>query len=132
MSDEKTIYVDSPAMFRNHPVGFVLLVVLSCVVIGIPCLLAWYIRAKSTELTVTDRRTRLHRGWLSRSITEVWHRDVRNVQLTQSLFQRIFDTGRIGISSAAQSGIEIDVAGLRNPDKVKSIIDTYRIQAAAA
>jgi uncharacterized membrane protein YdbT with pleckstrin-like domain len=74
----------------------------------------------------------LHRGWLSRSITEVWHRDVRNVQLTQSLFQRIFDTGRIGISSAAQSGIEIDVAGLRNPDKIKSIIDKYRIQAAAA
>ncbi len=132
MSDEKTIYLDSPAMFRNHPLGFVLMVLLSCVVVGIPFLLAWYIRARSTELTVTDRRTRLHRGWLSRSITEVWHRDVRNVQLTQTFFQRIFSTGRIGISSAAQSSIEIDVAGLRDPDKIKSIIDQHRMQATAA
>ena len=132
MSDEKTILVDSPAMFRNHPIGFVLLCLLSCVVIGIPFLLAWYLRAKSTELTVTNRRTRLHRGWLSRSITEVWHRDVRNVQLTQSLFQRIFDTGRLGISSSAQSSIEIDVGGMRNPDKIKAIIDDHRIQATAA
>ena len=132
MSDEKTIYVDSPAMFRNHPLGFVLMILLSCVVVGIPFLLAWYIRARSTELTVTDRRTRLHRGWLGRSITEVWHRDVRNVQLTQTFFQRIFSTGRIGISSAAQSSIEIDVAGLRDPDKIKSIIDEYRMQATAA
>lgn len=129
MSDEKTIFVGSPSMFRNHPLGFVLAALACCVVVGIPILLVWYIRCRSTELTVTDRRTKLHRGWLSRSITEVWHRDVRNVQLSQTLFQRIFDTGRIGISSAAQSSIEIDVAGLRGPDDIKKLIDRYRLES---
>ncbi|MGB7347741.1 MAG: PH domain-containing protein [Pirellulaceae bacterium] len=123
---EKTVYVASPSMFRNQPFAFVLTCLLCCVGVGIPIMLVWWIRSKSTELTVTDKRTRLHRGWLSRSITEVWHRDVRNVQLHQSFFQRIFDTGRIGVSSAGQDGIEIDVSGLRNPDQIKGIIDEHR------
>jgi hypothetical protein len=41
----------------------------------------------------------------------------------------MFDTGRIGISSAAQSGVEIDVSGMRGPDKIKDIIDGYRAKA---
>ena len=127
--DEETIFVDSPSMFRNNPIGFAVTLLLCLVGVGIPILLVWYIRCRSTELTITNLRTRLHRGWLSRSITEVWHRDVRNVQLDQTFFQRMFDTGRIGISSAAQSGIEIDVSGLQGPDKIKSIIDRYRAQA---
>lgn len=113
-------------MFRNHPLGFVVSVILCPVVIGIVIFVIWYLRARSTELTVTNLRTRLHEGWLSRSITEVWHRDIRNVQLTQTVAQRIFGTGRIGISSSGQSGIEIDVSGLRDPDQIKALIDKYR------
>lgn len=124
--NEETLYVASPSMFRNHPLGFVVSVILCPVVIGIVIFVIWYLRARSTELTVTNLRTRLHEGWLSRSITEVWHRDIRNVQLTQTVAQRIFGTGRIGISSSGQSGIEIDVSGLRDPDQIKALIDKYR------
>lgn len=124
--NEETLYVASPSMFRNHPLGFVISVILCPVVIGIVIFVIWYLRARSTELTVTNLRTRLHEGWLSRSITEVWHRDIRNVQLTQTVAQRIFGTGRIGISSSGQSGIEIDVSGLRDPDQIKALIDKYR------
>lgn len=124
--NEETLYVASPSMFRNHPLGFVVSVILCPVVIGIVIFVIWYLRARSTELTVTNMRTRLHEGWLSRSITEVWHRDIRNVQLTQTVAQRIFGTGRIGISSSGQSGIEIDVSGLRDPDQIKALIDKYR------
>lgn len=125
-TDEQVLYVDSPSMFRNRPVVFAL-VSLACLVgLGLPVLAIWYLRCRSTELTVTNRRLKLHRGWISRSITEVWHRDVRNVQIEQSLFQRIFNTGRLGISSAAQSGIEIDVSGLKDPMKIKQLIDHHR------
>lgn len=131
MSDEKTVFVGSPSMFRNNPIGFVATVLLCFVIVGIPIMLIWYIRCRSTELTITDRRTKLHRGWLSRSITEVWHRDVRNVQLSQTLFQRILDTGRLGISSAAQSTIEIDVSGLSGPYNIKKMIDKFRMETSA-
>ena len=126
---EKTVYVASPSMFRNNPIGFVITILLCAVGVGFIILLIWWLKCKSTELTVTDKRTRLHRGWFSRSITEVWHRDVRNVQLHQSFTQRLFNTGRIGVSSAAQGGIEIDVTGLRDPDEIKEVIDRYRAAA---
>jgi hypothetical protein len=64
--------------------------------------------------------------------TEVWHRDIRNVQLTQTFFQRILSTGRIGIGSSASSGMEIDVAGLRDPDEIKTLIDRHRAKADKA
>jgi uncharacterized membrane protein YdbT with pleckstrin-like domain len=66
---------------------------------------------------------------LSKSVTEVWHQDIRNVQLNQSFFQRIFDVGSIGISSAGQSGLEISVTGMPNPDQVKALIDGHRRRA---
>lgn len=116
-------------MFRNHPIGFTLSILLSPVGVGLVILGVWYLRARSTELTVTNLRTRLHQGWFSRSITEVWHRDIRNVQLSQTFAQRILGTGRIGISSSGQAGIEIDVSGLRDPDEIKKLIDKYRAAA---
>ena len=131
LNQEKTLYSDSPSMFRNRPIAFGIVVLLSIVGVGLPILLVWWLRCRSTELTITEKRTKLHRGWLSRSISEVWHRDVRNVQLDQSLFQRLMGTGRIGVSSAAQAGIEIDVSGLKDPLKIKQLIDKYRSSTAA-
>jgi len=132
MSSETCLLVASPSMFRNRPFSFVLVCLLSLVGIGIPILVIWFFRCRSTELTVTDLRTRLHRGWLSRSITEVWHRDVRNVQIEQTFFQRVLGVGSIGVSSAAQSSIEIEVSGMRNVDKIKGIIDKNRISSRRA
>ena len=129
MPEEETVYVNSPSMFRNHPIGFIVSLLLSAVGIGLIILLIWFLRCRSTELTITNLRTRLHKGWFSRSITEVWHRDVRNVQLYQTFFQRMLNTGRVGISSAAQSGIEIDARGMSNPDQIKELIDGYRAAA---
>jgi len=132
MSSETCLLVASPSMFRNRPFRFILVCALSLVGIGIPFLVIWFFRCRSTELTVTDLRTRLHRGWLSRSITEVWHRDVRNVQIEQTFFQRILGVGSIGVSSAAQSSIEIEVSGMRNVDQIKGIIDKNRISSRRA
>ncbi len=128
-SEEETLYESSPAMFRNHPIAYVLTCVLCLVGVGIPIMIVWYIRSRSVELTITNWRTRLHRGWLSRSITEVWHGDVRNVQLDQTLLQRMLGTGRIAVSSSGQAGIEIDVNGMPDPDAIKSLIDRHRMIA---
>ena len=120
MSSETCLLVASPSMFRNRPFSFLLVCALSLVGIGIPILVIWFFRCRSTELTVTDLRTRLHRGWLSRSITEVWHRDVRNVQIEQTFFQRDFGGGAgLAFPPLRNQRIEIEVSGMRNVDKIK-------------
>lgn len=68
----------------------------------------------------------LRKGVFSKSIVDVWHRDVRNVQLYQSFGQRLFGVGKLGISSASQGDIEIQVSGIPDPERVKQIIDAHR------
>lgn len=123
---EKVLYESHPSMFRNSPVWFVLTIILCLVGVGLVIFAVWFVKCKATTLTVTEDRTRLRRGLLSKSITEVWHQDIRNVQLNQTFFQRVFDVGTIGISSAGQGGLEIQVAGIPQPDRVKGLIDQYR------
>ncbi len=123
---EETLYEEHPSMFRNRPVEFVVTCLLCLALVGFVMFFFWWLKCKGTTLTVTSDRTRLRRGILSKSVTEVWHQDVRNVQLDQTFFQRIFGVGTIGISSAGQSGLEILVAGIPEPDRVKALIDQYR------
>lgn len=124
---EETLYEASPSMFRNHPIWFLLCILLCIVGVGIIMMIVWYLECRATRVTVSNLRTTLHEGILSRSISEVWHRDVRNVQIHQSFLQRMTGVGRISISSAGQSGIEIDVRGLRDPDSIKRLIDKQRV-----
>jgi uncharacterized membrane protein YdbT with pleckstrin-like domain len=129
---EIVLYKHSPALFRSNPVGFSLAVLLCLVVIGIVILLVWWIRSRGTVLTVTNERTILRRGILSKSLNEVWHRDVRNVVLEQKPMQRVFDVGRIAVSSSGQDDVEIAVDGIPFPGEVKRIIDESKLRAIQA
>ncbi len=123
---ETTLYEQHPAMFRNHPIGFILSGILSFVGVGLIIFLFWWLQSKGTKLTVTDQRTILRRGILSKHINEVYHSDIRNVQIVQTFLQRIFGVGTISIASAGSGEAEIVVAGMRDPEKVKEILDAGR------
>ena len=125
-NEEVTLYDENPSMFRNRPVEFIITVILCAVVVGFVIFLVWWLRCKGTQLTITSDRTRLRKGILSKSITEVWHQDVRNVQLNQTFFQRLLGVGSLGISSAGQAGLEISVSGIPDPEQVKDLIDQHR------
>lgn len=121
---EKTEFEAHPAMFRNNPIGFILLVCLFP--IGIFILPYWWLKCLGTTLTITNKKTTLRIGILSKNTNEVYHSDIRNVQVNAGMFQRIFGVGTIGISSAGTGDIEIAVAGIPNPEKAKEIIFTHR------
>jgi uncharacterized membrane protein YdbT with pleckstrin-like domain len=123
---ETTLYEQHPAMFRNQPIGFILCVILSFVGLGLIIFLFWWLQSQGTKLTVTDHRTILRRGILSKHINEVYHSDIRNVQIYQSFLQRIFGVGTISIASAGSGEAEIVVSGMRDPGKVKEILDAGR------
>lgn len=123
---EETLLEINPAMFRNRPLGFLLSVVLVAAGVGLVILGIWWLNTKAATLTVTNKRTIQRTGLFSKRTTEVLHRDVRNIEIDQSISQRMFGVGSIGIASAGQSGIEIQFAGIRDPDGVKALIDRYR------
>lgn len=123
---ERTLREIHPAMYGRQPLLFVLVVALSVIGVGLPFLLIWWLRNRCQVLTITSYRTVLRTGWLSHRTTEVLHRDVRNLQIYQSFQQRLTHTGWIGISSAGQSGIEIAIDNIPNPEKVRRIVDACR------
>lgn len=124
---EKELYRSHPAMFRTHPFGYILsLLLIAAVGAGLIILLIWWLRTLALTLIVTDRRTILEKGLLSRSSNEVLHEHIRNIVVEQTFFERIFKTGKIGISSAAQADMEIEAAGIPDPNMVKRLIDRYR------
>ena len=126
MTDEQILYESHPAMFRSNPILFILCLVLCLVGVGLLLLLCWKLACAGTTLTVTDKRVILRKGLLSKYVNEVMNSDVRNIQVSQSFLQRLFGVGKIGISTAAQSGIEIEVLGIPDPDHVREIIDAHR------
>ena len=126
-SEEVVLYVTHPAMFRNHPVYFILCVLLIALFgIGLVMLLVWWVQVLGTTLTVTNEQTTLRKGILSKYTNDVFHNNVRNIQVRQSFLQRIFNVGWVGISSAGQSGLEIEINGILDPERVKEIIDDHR------
>ncbi len=50
----------------------------------------------------------------------------RNVQVYQTFSQRLFGTGTISIASAGSGEAEIVVSGIRDPAKVKGLLDQGR------
>jgi len=148
---EKSVLKVRPAMFRARPTTFLglavglvasvaggiyLLTSMNSEVFGWACLgLAgvilgvfgvWRIKNLGSSLEVTNKRTIERVGLFSRFTSEILHDDVRNVQITQSFLQRVLGVGQIGISSAAQDGLEISVKDIRNPDRIRETIDRYR------
>jgi len=113
-------------MFRNSPVLFVICVLTAPLGIGLAFLGIWWLNAKGSMLTITNKRTIQRRGLFSKRTTEVIHRHVRNIQINQSMFQRLFGVGDVGISSSGQGGIEIQFAGIRDPEAAKALIDGHR------
>ncbi len=124
--DETILYEAHPAMFRNNPMWFVVCLLLCVVGVGVVLLLIWWLQVHGTTLIVTDDQTTLRTGLLSKNTSDVFHENVRNIQVKQTFFQRLMGVGYIGISSAGQSEVEIEVHGIPDPDHVKEIIDAHR------
>lgn len=86
----------------------------------------WKLRTMFVALEITNKRTVETRGLLSRATSEVLHEDIKNLQITQTFWQRIWGVGTIGISSSGQDGIEIVAENMPRPVEIKRTIDAYR------
>ncbi len=125
--NEKVLHIAHPVMFRNRPVLYLFFVALIALYgLGLLLLLIWWINCYRTTLIVTEQRTTLRTGILAKATNDVMHNDVRNVQVKQGILQRLLGVGWIGVSSAGQSGVELQMFGLRDPQGFMKLLDQYR------
>jgi hypothetical protein len=86
---------------------------------------SWWLQSRFTTITVTSKRTTYREGFFSRATSEVQHNDVRNLQVDQTLWQRILGIGDIAISSSGTDGMEIHANGIAAPDRIAEVIRRY-------
>lgn len=119
---EERLLSVSPKMFGGNWFTLGLMIVLCLLVVGIPFVVAEWIRVQATTLVVTTHRTILTEGVFDKRTNEVRHADVRNVQVIQDFMQRLFGVGTLELSSAAQADVEITARGIPNPQAVAETI----------
>jgi len=95
-------------------------------VVGFGVLFVWWLKTMSAALVITNKRTIQKKGILARSSSEVVHDNIRNIQIDQTFWQRVWGVGSIGISSSGQDGIEIQLNDLKGPGEIRNVIDLYR------
>jgi len=160
MDDEEELLTVHPSMFRNKPVKFVAWLIIGIagiafamidplaryqvqnsrliyLVLGLATALIvatafffWWLRNRKVSLTITNRRTILQSGLLSRYVKDVRHADVRMIVVKQRSLQRLLGVGSIAVASAATGESDIDVGGLPHPEEIKELIDGFRMRGA--
>lgn len=114
---EAWLYDEHPAMFRAHPLLFVLLLLS---VVGILAIGLWWVMHKGERLALSEREVLLERGLLSKQRTEIALSSIRSVRITQTLGQRMFDVGHVELFSAGDVA-EIAIKNMPRPGRIRAL-----------
>jgi uncharacterized membrane protein YdbT with pleckstrin-like domain len=122
------LYESNPSMWRQAPFTFLFfLALIPFFGLGILLLAIWWVQTLATELTLTENVITLRLGIFSKRLNQIRLGDVREISIDQTWFQRIMNSGRIEISSAATSDeADIAVTGMPDPERVRLIINKHR------
>ena len=81
-----------------------------------------FVIRQSTLLTIRNDELTLETGLLSRNSTEVKIRDIKTIDVQQSLVNRMLDIGRIRVATAGTEGWEINIEGIEAPNDIRNMI----------
>jgi uncharacterized membrane protein YdbT with pleckstrin-like domain len=86
-------------------------------------LIVGYVRRSATEYTITDRRLYIRRGLFSRSEQHTTIDRVQNVEVNQSLFERLLAIGTIDFDTAATDDSQFAFRGIAAPRRVAAAVN---------
>jgi len=78
-------------------------------------------RRYSWAYTINGETIESREGLIARNVCSIRVRDLRNINVKQSLWQRLMGVGDVEFSSAGGSGIEVSFRGVSDPLQVKSL-----------
>lgn len=78
-------------------------------------------RRYSWAYTINGETIESREGLIARKVSSIRVRDLRNINVKQTLWQRLMGVGDVEFSSAGGSGIEVSFRGVNDPLQVKSL-----------
>ena len=123
--DEKEVLVCHPAAIY-YLLDIIFGILLAPFIIGIVLLVSALICIYCTTYILTTKRIIVKTGWLNKKQNEIWIKDMRAVNLTQSFWERLVGTGSVAIGTAATAGTEIQIRGVNNAQQLIDKINGIR------
>lgn len=85
---------------------------------------------KNTRVyTVTNKHVMSKEGIISRQVHEVGIRDIRAINVKQSILERLFRLGTVEVGSAGTAEIEVKFVGISDPISVRDMIRCQKDEA---
>jgi uncharacterized membrane protein YdbT with pleckstrin-like domain len=108
------------------------LVVAAAGAIALYSLLLGLYRHLSWRYLIDDHNIESYQGLLARRVHSIRVGDLRNVNVNQSVMQRLLSVGDVEFSSAAGSDVEVVFFGVADPMAVKSLVQRAQGNTAAS
>src|SRR5215204_4503535 len=94
----------------------------AAVLVGL--LIIGWLKRISTRYAITDRRLRIQRGIVSRDVEEARIERVQNVNVRQSILERILQVGTIDFDTASNRADDtFQFRGIAQPEKIVTLVD---------
>jgi uncharacterized membrane protein YdbT with pleckstrin-like domain len=111
--------------FWDSPIGNLLQIGLPILVgIGFFLVAGAEFMRRTTYYCIGEEGLSKEFSFIARSSSFVSYMDIEQLNVTQSVFQRIFNVGDIDVDTAAEHGVDVEFANIRNPQGVESFIRT--------
>ena len=105
-------------------VAWLYLLVLGWLIIGVFLFISMYLEKWTTERALTNRRLILKRGFIRRKTEEISFNRVEEVNLSQSILQRILGSGDIKVTGTGAG--EIMLKNIDDPLEVQKKVNELR------
>jgi uncharacterized membrane protein YdbT with pleckstrin-like domain len=91
-----------------------------------------FIRRIATVYTITNQRLHIKRGIVSRKIQQTRIERVQNVNISQSVIQRILQVGKVDFDTAGTDDADFAFDGVSQPENILKAVEQAQHEAAQA
>lgn len=113
IKDEEVVYIGNISLWSLAPLILLGLLFLSAYGIGLLFWLAAFVRYKTTELAITNKRVIAKFGFISRKTIELNINKVESIQVDQGILGRLFNFGSLVVSGAGNP--QAPIPGISDP-----------------
>ncbi len=77
-------------------------------------------------LRLTDDGVTMKKGLFNIQTNSIMYQNISDIQVNQDLIGQLLDYGTIRVNSAGTSDFEVQFLGVRNPQKMRNVIEEYK------
>ena len=97
---------------------------IAAVVVFVLLLVVGWLKRISTRYAITDRRLRIQRGIVSRNVEEARLERVQNVNVRQSIIERVLQVGTVDFDTASNRADDtFQFRGIADPSEITRLVD---------